>query len=237
MKLDIYRSRDADASANLPVVIFWHGGSWTGGTKNRYAFMGAALAEMGCVAVIVDYRKYPAVRYPVFAEDGALAVAWVYKEIAAFGGDPECLFLMGHSAGTHTAAMLAYRPEYLRLKVPSGSLRGFIGLSGPYDFFPRPDLRPIFPIDDTGRPWCLREVATTKLPALLLHGRLDYIVSFRISQRFATTLQKAGAPVQLRLFSLMEHFSIVVAYAWPFRLVLGPWRATRAFIISVTEPT
>lgn len=236
MKLDVYRPRNASTSAKLPVVIFWHGGSWTGGNKERYAFMGAALADMGCVAVIVDYRKYPRVRYPVFAEDGALAVDWVYKEIGAYGGDPDCLFLIGHSAGTHTAAMLAYRHEYLReVKLPASSLRGFIGLSGPYDFFPRPDLRPIFPIDDPTRPWCLREVEATKLPALLLHGRLDYIVSFRISQRFAKALRKAGAPVQLRLFPLMEHFSLVVAYAWPFRLVLGPWRTTRAFIASLTE--
>lgn len=234
MLLDIYRPRND--GTGLPVVIFWHGGSWKGGTKDRYAFMGAALAMMGCVAVIVEYRKYPAVRYPVFAEDGALAVAWVREEIVKYGGDPRRLFLMGHSAGTHTAAMLAYRPGYLRhVKVPADSVRGFIGLSGPYDFFPRPDLRAVFPVDDPARPWCLQEIEPTTLPTLLLHGRLDYIVSFRISQRFAATARTAGAPTELHVFPFLEHFSMVTAYALPMRLVLRPWRITKAFIASKSQ--
>ena len=57
-----------------PIVVFWYGGGWTSGAKSDYRFMGTALAESGYVAVVPDYRKYPAVQFPSFVEDGARAL-------------------------------------------------------------------------------------------------------------------------------------------------------------------
>jgi acetyl esterase/lipase len=73
-RLDVYAPRNA---ANRPVVIFWYGGTWVKGSKENYRFVGAALAERGFVAVLPDYRLYPAVTFPAFCEDGAHALAWV----------------------------------------------------------------------------------------------------------------------------------------------------------------
>jgi acetyl esterase/lipase len=72
-RVDVYSPKSAH---DRPVVIFFYGGSWTMGRKANYAFVGAALAERGYVTVIPDYRLYPEVRFPVFVEDGARAVAW-----------------------------------------------------------------------------------------------------------------------------------------------------------------
>ena len=109
--LDIYAPRQA---ASRPVVIFWYGGSWVKGNKAEYRFVGTTLAEHGFVAVLPDYRLYPQVTFPAFDEDGARAVAWVEQHIQEFGGDPHHIVLMGHSAGGHTAAFLAFNHAFLQ---------------------------------------------------------------------------------------------------------------------------
>ena len=88
-------------------MVFFYGGSWTTGRRGLYRFVGAALAERGIVTVLPDYRLYPQVKFPLFVDDGALAVAWVQKHAHEFGGDPHRIVLMGHSAGGHEAAFLA----------------------------------------------------------------------------------------------------------------------------------
>src|ERR1700749_1836623 len=72
-RLDVYSPRH---SGFRPVVVFFYGGTWSGGEKADYAFVGAALASQGYVTVIADYRVYPEVKFPTFIEDGARAVAW-----------------------------------------------------------------------------------------------------------------------------------------------------------------
>src|SRR5579871_3858015 len=135
--LDIYAPRSA---RNRPVVIFWYGGSWTQGSKSDYRFVGALLAARGFVAVIPDYRLYPASTFPGFEEDGARAVAWVNRHVEEFGGDPRRVVLMGHSAGAHTAAFLAYNRNFLReAGADPASIVGLVGLSGPYVLVPDTD--------------------------------------------------------------------------------------------------
>ena len=111
-KLDIYVP-PMQPSGQLPVVVFWYGGAWIEGSKNDYRFVGAALAELGYVTVVPDYRLYPDVRFPAFIDDGALAVRWVRENAAEHGGDPARIVLIGHSAGAHLAAMLAFNRVYL----------------------------------------------------------------------------------------------------------------------------
>ncbi len=100
--------------------------------------MAKALARRGYVAVLPDYRIYPQARYPDFLDDGARAVRWAKDNATRFGGDPQKLFLMGHSAGAHIAAMLALDATWLQKVglVPGRDIAGLIGISGPYDFLP-----------------------------------------------------------------------------------------------------
>ncbi len=110
-KLDLYRSRDVSSAS--PVVVFFHGGSWMQGSKDKYIFVGEALASKGFIVVIPNYRLYPQVKFPEFVEDGALALKWVHKNIHQFGGDSNDLYVMGHSAGAHIAALLTLDEHYL----------------------------------------------------------------------------------------------------------------------------
>ena len=111
------------------------------GSKRTYRYVAKALARRGYVAVLPDYRIYPQARYPDFLDDGALAVRWVKDNAKRFGGDPQKIFLMGHSAGAHIAAMLAIDATWLQKVglVPGRDIAGLIGVSGPYDFLPLKD--------------------------------------------------------------------------------------------------
>lgn len=141
--LDVYlptrvlRHWPADASAGAPVVVFFYGGSWQSGERNDYLFVGEALASRGFVAVLPDYRTYPATTFPGFIDDAAQAVAWAREHAVAFGGDPRRLFLMGHSAGAQIAALLATDGRYLAAReMRKSDIAGVIGLAGAYDFLP-----------------------------------------------------------------------------------------------------
>jgi acetyl esterase/lipase len=130
-RLDIYAPPGA---RGLPVVIFFYGGGWRSGDKRLFEHLGRAFATRGIVAVTVNYRLTPAVTSPSHAEDCAAAVAWVHAGIGEYGGDPASLFLMGHSAGAHLAALLTVDGHYLaEAGAPAESLRGTILISGVAD--------------------------------------------------------------------------------------------------------
>ncbi|HEX7388696.1 MAG TPA: alpha/beta hydrolase, partial [Acidiphilium sp.] len=136
--LDIYRP--ARHPGPLPVIVFFHGGAWQYGSRTEYRFVGPALARLGLVVAIPDYRLYPAVHYPDFLRDAARATAWIAREIDGYGGDSRAIFVAGHSAGAYLALMLALAPTWLaEAGHDRASLAGAIGLAGPYDFLPLTD--------------------------------------------------------------------------------------------------
>jgi len=192
-------------------VVFFYGGAWRQGDRADYLFLGQALASRGTGVVIADYRLFPSVRYPAFIQDGALAVGWAARR---FGSAK--LFLMGHSAGAYIASMLAANTAYLRaVAVDRLKLGGLIGIAGPYDLQPRNYrwLRDIFDDADNA---AIRPIAhaTAPLPsALLLHGADDHLVTPRESERLAAAWQAARAPVDLKLYEKVDHFTIVGAFA------------------------
>src|SRR5665213_1731104 len=99
--------------APYPLVVFWHGGRWCWGDKSDYRFVGAALTELGCVAVLPNYRRYPQVKMAGFMDDAARAASWAAMHAGEFGADPNRLYLMGHSAGAHMAALVTLDSRYL----------------------------------------------------------------------------------------------------------------------------
>lgn len=215
--LDVYRPlgvRDA------PVVVFWYGGAWVEGSKEDYRFVGAALAEAGCVAILPDYRLYPAVRFPEFLDDCALAAGWAIAHAREHGGDPRRVFLAGHSAGAHMAAMLAVQPARLRAAgADPAAIRGLVGLSGPYALQPNsPTLNAIFAPPFAPADWQPAALANAAAPpALLLHGAADDLVLPAQSERFAAALRAAGVAVELEIYPRRGHADLVAALSEPAR--------------------
>ena len=117
--LDIYapaEGTDDPASRGLPVMVFIHGGGWRQGDKGQATEKGRFFAEHGWVFVSVNYRLSPAVQHPTHIEDVIGALAWVKAEIGAYGGDPERISVMGHSAGAHLAALAGVDTSRLAAK-------------------------------------------------------------------------------------------------------------------------
>jgi acetyl esterase/lipase len=230
--LDVCRPKTVAAA---PVVVFYYGGGWRSGRKRIYRYVARALARHGYVAVVPDYRIYPEVRYPDFLDDGARAFRWVKDNAARFGGDPQKIFVMGHSAGAHIAAMLAVDPSWLQ-KVglaPGRDIAGLIGISGPYDFLPlrdktlkiifgganRPETQPIF------------YVAPGAPPSLLVTGDADTIVDAGNSTRFAERLRAAGNDATAVFYPRVGHFNIIAALAPFLRFIAPVLRDADAFIV------
>jgi len=233
--LDIIEPR---RGSNHPVVIFWYGGSWVEGRKEDYRFVGVALAERGIVAVLADYRLYPAVTFPLFDEDGAAAVAWVERHISAYGGDPHRIVLMGHSAGGHTAAFLAFNHVFLRrFGADPHDIAGLVGLSGTYEFVPDSDtLRAAFPPPYSTKDWQpIQFVDSSAPPTLLLHGLADREVLPAEAVALRDALEKAHVPVRLELFPHRGHADTVASFAGIARWRTPALRDVVRFIRSVTD--
>ena len=219
-KLDVYVPRHA--VENAPVVVFFYGGSWNSGSRSDYSFVGEALASRGIVAVLADYRLYPQVRYPLFLEDGAKAVAWTHEHIRQFSGDPKRLYLMGHSSGAYNVAMLALEPQLLgAVGMSPSDLSGWIGLAGPYDFLPikNPEVRPVFFWPDSppqSQP--INHVSRGAPPALLMASKDDDLVNpTRNTGGLASKLRAAGVPVQDLYYARTSHATLVATLSRPMR--------------------
>ncbi len=215
LALDVYRA--TDAPANAPLILFFYGGTWRYGQREWYRFVGESLADHGFVVVIPDYRTAPDVTFPAFVEDAARAAAWTRGNAARLGADPQRMFLMGHSAGAHIAALLATDARWLdAVDMKPRDFRAFIGVAGPYDFLPiwNPRMKEVFPDDghltDT-QP--IHFVDGDEPPMLLLRGDQDIVVLPRHNEQMAALAAAADVAVEVKTYRGVGHSQIVTALA------------------------
>lgn len=234
-RLDVYRPHNS-SPAGAPVVIFFYGGYWQYGEKNDYRFVADALTSRGFVAVLPDYRLYPAVRFPAFVEDGASALRWTHDNIERFGGDPHRVYLMGHSAGAHIATLLTLDPHYVKnAGLAPDAIRATVGLAGPYDFMPGKMSRGVFNMtaSDTAADPRIEPIhfADTRgaPPLLLLHGARDETVEAGNSSRLADRIHQSGGDARAILYPKISHKTIVLALARPFQWLAPVLRDATTF--------
>ena len=221
-----------------PVVVFFYGGGWQSGHRTDYGFAAAAFADAGLLAVVPDYRLAPAVRYPGFLWDSALALRWVSRNIAAYGGDPRRIAVAGHSAGAYIGAMLALDTRWLDgVHLPADTIKGAALISGPYDFAPFREYRgraafAHWPDPVETQP--ITHVRADAPPILLLHGQSDRLVYAKNSRVLAARLEAVGAPVVLNIYPQANHIDPVVALSRPFRSRLPVLEDAVTFLRSAT---
>ncbi len=123
-RLDLYRP---EAVKGFPTVVFYHGGGLTGGKRS----IPKELTGRGWAVVGVGYRLHPQVQHPVYIEDAAAALAWTFKNIESFGGDPERIFVTGISAGGYLTAMVGLDKDYLaKHGLDANRIAGLIPVTG-----------------------------------------------------------------------------------------------------------
>ena len=219
--------------ASGEVLVFFHGGGWTNGYKEWMAFMAPALISQGITFVSAGYRLAPQHLFPAALDDCADALAWVHRHIAEHGGHPGKLFVGGHSAGGHYAALLAVTSAWRAARgLPAGVLRGCLPVSGVYRFGPDSGMavRPRFlGPEDGGR----TELAASPLaqlqpaacpPFLITHGSRDFPHLIRQADEMAAALRAARVPVQVEVLADCDHFEASLACGDATR----PWVARAA---------
>lgn len=219
-RLDVWAPVGEVPAGGWPVLIFFYGGGWVSGSREDYGFVGRAFAANGFLTVLPDYGLHPHATYPDYLEDSAAAVRWAFDHAGDFGGDPQRIAVMGHSAGAYNAAMVMLDPRYLfAVGLPLATIKAAALLSGPYDFpylierggliaFEKAPVRESQPVA-----YARRDAP----PTLLISGTADITVRARNSQSLARALKAAGATVELKLYRGQGHTDPLRALSPLFR--------------------
>lgn len=194
------------------VLCLMHGGGWTNGYKEWMVFMAPALSARGITTVSIGYRLAPQHIYPAGLHDCMDAIGMVYREIANYGGDPERLFVGGHSAGGHLAALLSLRTDWQASRqLPADVIRGALPISGTYWFGEDSGLsmRPRF----LGEELSGHDAAASPTnylrgnapPFLVAWGDRDFGHLITQAKQFSERLKAAGTVVETIVLSDCDH--------------------------------
>jgi acetyl esterase/lipase len=203
-RLDVFAPEGVAVDA--PVIVFFHGGGWSIGDKDEYGFVADAFKRAGYVVVVPRYRLSPGVAFPAFVEDAAAAVVWVAANLPR-----RPLFLMGHSAGAHIAALLNLDERYLAGR--GVRIAGTVGLSGPYDFLPLTEERykRVFPEATRDESQPINFVDGSEPPMLLLTGDADRTVDPGNTTRLAAAISAKGGSVTVKIYPGVGHLGTMLA--------------------------
>jgi acetyl esterase/lipase len=204
--LDWYRH---PTDAARPTILFFYGGNWRSGRRQDYRFVADTLMTLGCDVVVPDYRLYPQVRFSDIIQDARAAATTVLARLAP----DRRLILMGHSAGAQIGALLTLDVSLLP---DHAQIAGFIGLSGPYDFYPftEDDHWELFGPEaayQASQP--VNFVRADAPPLFLLHGADDTRVRRGHSKSLMLEQQAAGGRAERRVYPGMRHVDLVVAFS------------------------
>lgn len=197
------------------VLLFWHGGGWTSGYKEWMSFMAPAFTGAGVTFVSAGYRLAPEHIFPIGLDDCAAAVHWVRGHIDEHleerRGDAR-LFIGGHSAGGHYAALLAASADKTaRRGMPAGLIRGCLALSGVFDFGPGSGLnmRPRFLGPDAATDLLASPVRHIDAPApfLVAYGSTDFAHLVPQGHAFVEALRAAGGEAEELVLPERTHFT------------------------------
>jgi acetyl esterase/lipase len=223
-RLDIYRKAGLEGPVAAPVLLYFHGGAWVMGDKREQGIpMLKHLAKRGFVCVTANYALSPKARWPRHVLDCKLALAWVKKHIAEYGGDPSLVFVSGGSAGGHLAALVAltandpaWQPGF---EDEDTTVAACIPLYGVYDFVDpekigNANLTPILErrVFEQGAAEAfataspISRVSESAPPFLVVHGRNDVLVPVQSARAFVAALRaRSTQPVFYAELPLTQH--------------------------------
>jgi len=233
-RVDVYRP-EAPAHGPLPVLLFAHGGAWTHGYKEWVGLMAPAVTAFPAILVSVSYRLAPDNRFPLPLEDCLAALAWCRANIARHGGDPERLYVGGHSAGGHLYALLALRRDLLkRAGLPADTIKGCFPVSAQLDLVfanpaPGSGEARIYEMflaraEDAESASPMHQAAGNTTPFVLAWGEKDFPRIVRANEAMVRVLQRQPGPVEQHVFAGYDHFDMALDLARPENPVVQAFR-------------
>jgi arylformamidase len=216
-KLDIYKTK----TPNAPMNVYIHGGAWRGGTSSQVAYMAETFLKAGAHFIALDFNNVIEAHGDIFPMVGQVrrAVAWVYKNAENFGGDPNQLYLTGHSSGGHLAGCVVIT-EWEKMGLPRDILKGALLGSGMYDLkAPRLSKRSKYvkftdAMEEALSPQ--RHIDKIHTPLTITYGSLETPEFQRQARDFHAALTAAGKPAKLLVGKSYNHFETQETMGSPY---------------------
>jgi acetyl esterase/lipase len=218
--LDVYYPKNTQTPKD--VLVFIHGGSWNSGKKDTYWWLGKNMASKNVISVIINYSLSPKSQYEEMAYDCSEALKWVKDSIATYGGSPDRIFVMGHSAGGHLAALINNDPRFFKQAGISNPIRAVILNDGfGLDMFEylnaakknkqTESFLNTFSKDENlwkiGSPMFYLE--NVQNPFLIFVGEHTYPAIKLQSDRLYKDLSKANKPIEINIVKRKKHIGMI----------------------------
>jgi arylformamidase len=217
-KLDIFRT----TRANAPIFVFIHGGAWLGGEAKNYAFAAELFMNAGAHYVVLDFTSIRAANgdLRVMADQVRRGVAWVYKNAAAFGGDPDRLYVGGHSSGGHLCGVTIVTDWSKEFGLPADIIKGGLCMSGLYDMKPvRLSKRSSYVKFDDDMEATMssqRHLDLLRAPIVVTYGTNETPEFQRQNRDFAAAVKAAGKQADLIEARNYNHFEMCDSLGNPY---------------------
>ena len=213
-KLDIYTPKNLK---KMPVIISIHGGGWTMGSKNPWAISAEPLMSKGILSVSIDYGLAPQYRMKDIINHVRQAIAWVYKNIDNYGGDPNRLYIYGMSAGAHLASTALMPNWHKDFGLPENVIKGLISISGIYDlctlaYAPQADSQKALQmtLEESERDSPFYHPPEHPIPAIIAYGKKEPLILYHLeANNYAQALQKTGCNISLIEVPDANHFHMI----------------------------
>ncbi len=219
--LDVYTT----SRPNAPITIFIHGGAWRAGLAKDYGFPAETFVRAGAHYVALDFINVAESggNLAPMADQVRRAVAWVYRNAAMFGGDPNRIYLSAQSSGAHLGGVVAVTDWVKDFTLPRDVVKGAVMTSGIYDLKPaRLSARSSYVKFTDATEHDLspqRHLEMLSCPLVLAHGTFESPEFQRQTRDFAAAVEAAGKPVELLIGDGYNHFEIVETFANPYGLL------------------
>ena len=219
--LDLY----ATTRPSAPVNVLIHGGAWRAGLAKNYAFAAELFVRAGAHFVVPDFAAVQDVggSLMLMADQVRRAVAWVYRNARSFGGDPDRLYVSGHSSGAHLAAVVLTTDWVREFNLPADIVKGGLCSSGMYDLKAvRLSVRSGYVKFTDEMEQALspqRHLDRLTAPVIVSHGTIESPEFQRQARDFAAALTAAGKPATFLVGEDYNHFEVVETLATPYGLL------------------
>ena len=216
--LDIFPAADSGTGPGAPVHLFIHGGYWRAMDKSDYSFIADAFQPAGATTVVINYDLCPTVTLDTIVEQSNRSIAWTFRNIAEYGGDPERLHVSGNSAGGHLTAM-ALAHDWETEGLPADIIKGAAPITGVFDCEPVLDITVNEEVrlepEAARRLSPLRNPPRRALPLLVAVGGAEPRLWIKMSEDYAALCHEHGIECEYLEMPGQDHFDISRAVGDP----------------------